>query len=228
MYFVVYSLSVTIKKIKNMNNIELNTALLNIGYRYMGMQKDKFNIWGKPIGYIKLFKSYIEKFKIKNKKYNYFPKTKEELKDIIKQRIKKDGPKVDLNDIDVSKITDMSGLFKGIRFNGDISKWDVSNVTNMKWMFWGCSKFNQDISNWNVSNVTDMRCMFLGCETFNQNISNWNVSNVKDMSLMFAHCKKFNQDISNWNVSNVTDMSCMFYGCESFNQDISSWDVSKE
>ena len=34
-----------------MNNIELNTALLNMGYRYMGVQKDKSRIWGKPIGY---------------------------------------------------------------------------------------------------------------------------------------------------------------------------------
>lgn len=35
-----------------MNNIELNTALLNMGYRYMGVQKDKSHVWGKPIGYI--------------------------------------------------------------------------------------------------------------------------------------------------------------------------------
>ena len=35
-----------------MNNIELNTALLNMGYRYMGIQKDKSNVWGKPIGYV--------------------------------------------------------------------------------------------------------------------------------------------------------------------------------
>ena len=35
-----------------MNNIELNTALLNMGYRYMGVQKDKTHVWGKPIGYI--------------------------------------------------------------------------------------------------------------------------------------------------------------------------------
>ena len=34
-----------------MNNIELNTALLNMGYRYMGVQKDKSYVWGKPIGY---------------------------------------------------------------------------------------------------------------------------------------------------------------------------------
>ena len=34
-----------------MNNIELNTALLNMGYRYIGVQKDKSHVWGKPIGY---------------------------------------------------------------------------------------------------------------------------------------------------------------------------------
>lgn len=34
-----------------MNNFELNTALLNMGYRYMGVQKDKTHVWGKPIGY---------------------------------------------------------------------------------------------------------------------------------------------------------------------------------
>ena len=61
---------------------------------------------------MKSLKSYIqEKLVIKKSKYNYFPKTKEELKDIIKQRVKKEGNEVDLNDINVSNITDMSNLF---------------------------------------------------------------------------------------------------------------------
>lgn len=34
----------------------------------------------------------------------------------------------DLNFIDTSLIKDMSRLFKNSEFNGDISKWDVSNV----------------------------------------------------------------------------------------------------
>ena len=104
---------------------------------------------------MKSLKNYIcEKLLIKKNKYNYFPKTKEELKDIIKQRVKKDGNEVDLNDIDVSKITDMSDLFAGITyFNGDVSYWDVSNVEDMFCVFNGCEKFNQDISNWDVSNV---------------------------------------------------------------------------
>ena len=84
-----------------------------------------------------------EKLVIKKNKatnYKYFPETKKELKDIIKKRIKQEGNEVDLNDIDVSKITYMAGLFvetsfNGDIFNGDISKWDVSNVTDMSWMF---------------------------------------------------------------------------------------------
>ena len=78
--------------------------------------------------------------------YSCRPADKNELKEIIKKRIKKSGPDCDLNDIDTSLITDMSELFSDSKFNGDISKWDVSNVTNMRWMF-AQSVFNGDISN---------------------------------------------------------------------------------
>ena len=177
---------------------------------------------------MKSLKSYIQEKLIikKSPNYKYFPKTKGELKDIILQRIKDEGNEVDLNDIDVSKITDMSELFTQTNFNGDISNWNVSNVTNMRFMFYGCKSFNKDISNWDVSNVIDMSGMFLTCTKFNQDISNWDVSNVKNIDWMFGNCKSFNQDISKWNVSNVNDMSGMFYFCEKFNQDISNWDVS--
>ena len=54
--------------------------------------------------------------------------SKDELKKIITDRISKEGFKCDLNDIDTSLIEDMSGLFIRSDFNGDISKWNVSNV----------------------------------------------------------------------------------------------------
>ena len=104
-----------------------------------------------------------EKLIIKKNKYKYFPKTKKDLQDIIEKRIKKEGNEVDLNDIDVSNITDMSSLFEETNFNGDISKWDVSNVTDMTCMFSNCFKFNQDISNWDVTNVSSWFYMFSHC-----------------------------------------------------------------
>ena len=71
--------------------------------------------------------------------YKYFPQTKDELRDIIEQRIEVEGNEVNLNDIDVSAITDMSGLFEMLKdFNGNISKWDVSKVTDMIRMFSDC------------------------------------------------------------------------------------------
>ena len=63
--------------------------------------------------------------------YSCQPKTKEELMSIIVKRIKNEGPKCDLNDIDTSLINDMSYLFYKSNFNGNISNWDVSNVKKM-------------------------------------------------------------------------------------------------
>ena len=115
--------------------------------------------------------------------YNYYPKTKEELKDIINQRIKSEGNECNLNDIYTSNIIDMSNLFEESEFNGDISNWDVSNVTDMTFMF-RISQFNSDISKWNVSKVKNMKGMFAG-SNFNGDISKWAVSNVTNMLGMF-------------------------------------------
>ena len=61
----------------------------------------------------------------------------------------------------LSSVTDMSGMFSSSSsFNGDISGWDVSSVTDMSYMFLH-SSFNGDISGWDVSSVTDMSYMFL-------------------------------------------------------------------
>ena len=110
----------------------------------------------------------LNKDRVKKIPYKYFPETKEELQNIIKERIKKEGPKCNLNDIDVSEITDMYGLFFLTDFNGDISQWDVSNVENMQEMF-SNSNFNGDISEWDVHNVKKMSLMFANSK-FNQKI----------------------------------------------------------
>ena len=114
------------------------------------------------------------------------PTTVDELRREIKTRLSQG--QYNLNDIDTSKITDMSYLFSGYKDipDIDISKWDTSKVEDMSYMFFNCKKFNSDLSSWDVSNVTNMNSMFYGCEKFNCDLSKWNVSRVdKYMSSMF-------------------------------------------
>ena len=87
---------------------------------------------------------------------------------------------------------------------GEISNWDVSNVTNMENMFEleGAVSFNQPLNKWNVSNVKIMYRMFAGARSFNQPLNKWNVSKVRDMDAMFEGARSFNQPLNNWNVSN--------------------------
>ena len=55
----------------------------------------------------------------------------------------------------------MSAMFlDAAAFNGDLSGWDVRNVTDMSGMFCDAAAFNGDLSGWDVRNVTNMSSMF--------------------------------------------------------------------
>ena len=157
--------------------------------------------------------------------YEYFPKTKQELIDNIQELLEKG--ETNLNCIDTSKITDMALLFEVCKeisnIDFDVSKWDVSNVKNMRNMFDECRNFTgKGLENWDVSNVTNMRYMFNNCRNFNSDLSNWDVSNVEDMTCMFYNCKKLNFDLSKWDISKVKDMAVMFYNCNNL-KNIPDW-----
>ena len=93
---------------------------------------------------------------------------------------------------------------------GDINNWDVSAVTDMSDLFKDKTTFNSDISGWDVGGVTTMNSMFISASAFNQNISGWNVTSATTMAYMFYGVSAFNQDISGWNVGSVTTMYRMF------------------
>lgn len=159
-----------------------------------------------------------------NNETTLHPTTKEELRAIIEQELKRQGADADLNHIDVSGVTDMSFLFDGLDVrnikirNIKIDKWDTSNVTNMRSMFSGARYFNRPLSAWNTSNVTNMEGMFFLAESFNGDPSAWDVSNVTNMRQMFYWATSFNQPLSAWNTSNVTNKQYMLCGATSFNE----------
>jgi surface protein len=78
----------------------------------------------------------------------------------------------------------------------DLSKLDVSNITNLSGTFRYMKYFNQPLNSWDVSNVTNMSNLFAWAEFFNQPLDKWDTSNVNDMSFMFKGALKFNQDIN--------------------------------
>ncbi len=123
--------------------------------------------------------------KIVNNKTRYYPKTKDELRSLVR------AESLNLGDIDTSAITDMSELFAWWwrkDFSG-IESWDVSSVTDMSGMFRNCKNFNQPLDSWDVSNVTNMNSMFNCCKNFNQPLNSWDVSSVTKMSGIFDDCK---------------------------------------
>ena len=194
--------------------------------------------------------------------YKHHPENRYDLIDAIENEFSaQNSSSPNLNNINTDLITEMYDIFNTAsrtkhqdnynKFNGDVSGWDVSKVTNMTRMFAG-SPFNKDISKWDVSSVKNMEAMFTN-SSFNGDISSWNVSSVINMSDMHSN-SQFNGDLSQWNMQSVTDISNMFLnntvfnqqigkadpkvgsfekmtsvfeGATSFNQDLDTWDVSK-
>ena len=146
---------------------------------------------------------HILEYLIINKDYRdggISPKSFDELHKIIIDRYDKLGPgteqnPIDFNDIDVSNLDSFCykdiGIFEETQFKYiDISDWDVSSVTDMSYMFYGCKELTSvgNISGWDISSVTDMSYMFAFCKKFNQDLSKWNVSKVRYHSYMFDCC----------------------------------------
>jgi len=167
-------------------------------------------------------------------KTELFPKTKQELQDLLKD------DNVIPNNIDTSLIEDMSELFKDNRgFNKPINRWDTRNVTNMSRMFSGATSFNQKIV------VVAQRPFIMGILLMGYKgngaklpvemlgkISEyvlekgWNTINVTNMSEMFYKATSFNHPIGGMDTKNVTNMGWMFREATSFNQPVEGLDTS--
>ena len=127
---------------------------------------------------------------------------------------------VNLSSFNTSNVTNMAYMFSGCSslINLELNNFNTSNVTNMNSMFYHCSSLTSlDMSSFNTSNVTNMSSMFASCYSLiNIDLNSFNTSNVTNMSSMFNCCfPLISLDLNSFNTVNVTDMSCMFVYCSS-------------
>jgi surface protein len=82
----------------------------------------------------------------------------------------------------------------------DVSGWDVSNITNMRGMFLGCSGFSgTGLAAWDVGNAESMRVMFYGTENFYADLSGWDVDSVESWAFIFEKTsQKMKDNLDYW------------------------------
>lgn len=126
----------------------------------------------------------------------------------------------DISNLKTDNVTDMCYMFSGCSSltSLNVSGFKTDNVTDMNSMFNGCSSLTMlDVGGLNTANVTDMYGMFGGCSTLTSlDLSNFKTDNITSMNRMFDGCSSLTSlDVSNFNTANVTYMGYMFWGCSS-------------
>ena len=111
-----------------------------------------------------------------------------------------------------------------------IENLNTENVTNMKFMFKGCSSLTSlDVTHFNTGNVTSMSGMFDGCSgLISLDVTNFNTANVTDMSNMFYGCYKLKEIYvsDKFVTDDVISSGYMFMRCSSLSGDI-DWNSVK-
>ena len=108
---------------------------------------------------------------------------------------------------------------------------NTENVTNMGYMFAGCSALESlDLTKFNTAKVTSMEYMFNKCSALKSlNLSSFNTEKVTDMNRMFRSCSALESlDLSMFNTENVTSMPSMFNGAKNLKTlNVSSFNTEK-
>lgn len=138
----------------------------------------------------------------------------------------------DLSRLDMSRVTDMSEMFSGCSSleNLDLAGFAAAKAEDMSSMFVGCSSLKEiDLSALDASRAEDMKYMFSGCKSLREiDLSRLDTSKAIDMSGMFWGCESLSEaNLAGLDTSNVLDMGWMFAGCDSLEElDLSALDTS--
>lgn len=92
--------------------------------------------------------------------------------------------------------------------SSQLSYWDVKEVTSMAGMFSGCIKFNTDLSSWDITNVKDLRYFLFNTYSFSDDyytelLMHWSDINLNGNVIMHASSKyKSEAIVSRQNIIN--------------------------
>lgn len=164
----------------------------------------------------------LNKDRVQKIKYEYFPKNKSELAQMIIERdnlnFKNGNDILNLNDIDTSDIFNFAYLFENLKSTKiNINNWNLSNAKDIHGLFWNrydieeiyCDKLD-------VNNVECFYGVFYHCKKLKTlNLNNWKFANGNDFRLMFHSC--INLDLSftdDWKIPPKAQTEEMFKNCD--------------
>ena len=128
--------------------------------------------------------------------------------------------KVDLSHFDASQITDMRYMFSGCTSLTSINfdNLNTSKVTIVRSMFDSCiSLTSLNFNAFDTSSISVMIDMFNNCSSIKSlDLRNFDTSKVTTMDGMFKYCTSLKSlDLNNFDTKNTQTMKNMFYGCSS-------------
>jgi hypothetical protein len=134
---------------------------------------------------------------------------------------------VDVTSWGSQKFYNMTSMFANCLNLVSFSATNVPNLSecvSLGIIFDYASKFNGDISKWDVSKVKDFINVFSNATSFNKPLANWNPRSATRMTGTFWNAQIYNQDLSSWCVSQFTSKPDNFDGATTN----SSWSTARK
>ncbi len=114
-----------------------------------------------------------------------------------------------------------------------VEHWTMRNLTDAHYMFAGLSNFNGDLSKWEPSQLKIAYEMFKNCTAFEgRGLEKWApyVTSIKEALGMFRNCTAFEgRGLAKWapNVKSINDAGNMFKNCQSLKlENLRDWQLT--
>ena len=125
---------------------------------------------------------------------------------------------IDLSNIDLPKVTNMKFMFSGCsKLEIVIFPETTQNLPDTSYMFQSCTALKSiDFSNADLSKVASMDNMFMGCTLLESVTFPENLQNLGTIKYAFSSCSSLKSiDFSNCNLTKLTYLNSMFESCTS-------------